>query len=46
MKKKFLCLMLTLVMVFSLVPSAVAANDEATQAAQILYELGLFSTLR
>ena len=42
MKKKFLCLMLTLVMVFSLVPSAVAANDEATQAAQTLYELGLF----
>ncbi len=42
MKKKFLCLILTLVMVFSLVPSAVAANDEATQAAQTLYELGLF----
>lgn len=42
MKKKFLCLMLTLVVVFSLVPSAVAANDEATQAAQTLYELGLF----
>lgn len=42
MKKKFLCLILTLVMVFCLVPSAVAANDEATQAAQMLYELGLF----
>ena len=42
MKKKFLCLFLALVMVFSLIPSAVAANDEATQAAQTLYELGLF----
>jgi len=41
-KKKFLSLILTLVMVCSFVPFATAANDEATQAAQTLYELGLF----
>lgn len=43
MKKKFLCLILTFVMVFSLIPSAVAtANDDATEAAETLYALGLF----
>ena len=40
--KKFLSLILTLVLVCSLVPVAHAAEDEATQAAQTLYELGLF----
>lgn len=42
MKKKFMCLILAFIMVLSLVPGAAAASDEATQAAQTLYELGLF----
>ncbi|MBP3508495.1 S-layer homology domain-containing protein [Oscillibacter sp.] len=42
MKKRVLCLILTLVMIFALVPSAAAASDEATEAAEALYELGLF----
>ena len=35
-------MILTLVMIFSIVPSATAANNEATEAAEALYELGLF----
>ena len=42
MKKRLLCMILTLVMIFSLVPSVAAASDEATEAAEALYELGLF----
>ena len=42
MKKRLLCMILTLVMIFSLVPSVAAASDEATEAAETLYELGLF----
>ena len=42
MKKRVLCLILTLVMIFALVPSAAAASDEAAEAAEALYELGLF----
>ena len=42
MKKRLLCMILTLVMIFSLVPSAAAASNEATEAAETLYELGLF----
>ena len=42
MKKRVLCMILTLVMIFSLVPSVAAASDEATEAAEALYELGLF----
>lgn len=42
MKKRLSCIILTLVMIFSLVPSAAAASDEATEAAEALYELGLF----
>ena len=40
--KKLLSLMLTLVLMCNLIPAAHAASDEATQAAQTLYELGLF----
>ena len=42
MKKRVLCMILTLVMIFALVPSATAASNEATKAAEALYELGLF----
>ena len=42
MKKRVLCMFLTLIMIFSLVPSAAAASNEATEAAETLYELGLF----
>jgi len=43
MKKKLLCLLLTLLMVCSLLPAALAVNDDAAgEAAQTLYELGLF----
>ena len=43
MKKRLLCMILTLTMIFCLVPSAAAAaSDEATEAAEALYELGLF----
>jgi len=40
--KKVLSLILTLVLVCGLIPAAHAAEDEAVQAAQTLYELGLF----
>ena len=42
MKKRVLCMILTLVMIFSIVLSATAASNEATEAAEALYELGLF----
>jgi len=42
MKKKLSCLILTLIMAFSLLPTVSAANDEATEAAETLYDLGLF----
>lgn len=42
MKKRVLCMILTLVMIFTLVPSVAAASKEATKAAEALYELGLF----
>ncbi len=40
--KRLLALLLTLLMVLSLVPAALAAGEDATQAAQALYDLGLF----
>lgn len=40
--KKLLALLLTLLMVLPLVPAALAAGEDATQAAQALYDLGLF----
>lgn len=42
MKKKLYLLLLTMIMIFSVTPSAAAASEEATQSAQTLYELGLF----
>ena len=42
MKKRLSCIILTLVMIISLVPFAAAASDAATEAAEALYELGLF----
>jgi len=42
MKKKITSLILALVMLFSMIPTAVAASEEATEAAEALYELGLF----
>lgn len=42
MKKRFLACILALVLAISLVPTAFAATDEATEAAQALYEMGLF----
>ncbi len=40
--KRFIATILTLALMCSFVPVAFAATDEATQAAQSLYELGLF----
>ena len=42
MKKRLSCVILALVMAFTLVPSVAVASDEATEAAEALYELGLF----
>ena len=42
MKKTVFCVVLTLVMTLCLIPSAAAASDDAAEAAQTLYELGLF----
>jgi len=42
MKKMLTCLLLTLLMLCSLMPSALAANKAAEEAAETLYELGLF----
>lgn len=42
MKKRLVSLLLAVIMVCSMIPTAFAATDEATQAAQALYELGLF----
>lgn len=42
MKKKLISLLLALAVVFSLTQVAFAASSEATQAAEVLYELGLF----
>ena len=42
MKKNLFCLFLTLLMAVCLMSSAFAANDDAADAAQTLYELGLF----
>lgn len=42
MKKRIISLLLTVLMLCSAMPSAFAATDEATQAAEALYELGLF----
>lgn len=41
--KRLISLILSLVMISSLLPSAFAASDEAAEAAQALYELGLFN---
>ena len=41
--KRFLSFILALVLAASLVPSAFAASDEAVQAANALYTLGLFN---
>ncbi len=40
--KRFIATILTLALMCSFVPAAFAATDEATQAAQTLYDLGLF----
>jgi len=42
MKKKLFCLFLAVLMACSLMPSALAANKAAEEAAETLYELGLF----
>ena len=42
MKKRIPCMILSLIMFFYLVPPANAMNNEAIQAADALYELGLF----
>ena len=42
MRKRVSCILLTLLVLLRLVPSASAAGDDAAEAAQILYELGLF----
>lgn len=42
MRKRITCMILSLIMIFSIVPSATAASNEATEAAEALYELGLF----
>ena len=43
MKKKLSCLFLAVLMALSLLPAALAVNDDAAEeAAQTLYELGLF----
>lgn len=42
MKKRLSCMILTLAMIFCLVPYSAAVSDEATEAAEALYELGLF----
>lgn len=42
MKQKLISLLLAAVLVCSMMPSALAASDTATEAAQALYELGLF----
>ena len=41
--KRIISMILSLVLVFSLVPSAYAASDEATAAANALHERGLFN---
>lgn len=41
--KRILSFVLSLALVFSLIPSAFAASNEANEAAQSLYELGLFN---
>ena len=41
--KRILSFVLSLVLVLSLIPSTFAASNEANEAAQSLYELGLFS---
>ena len=43
MKKKIISLLLAIVMVCSIIPSAFAASDEAVTAADALHELGLFN---
>ncbi len=40
--KKFFAIILALALVLSLAPGALAANDEALEAANALYEMGLF----
>lgn len=42
MKKRLVSLFLSAIMVCSMMPTAFASTDEAKQAAQALYELGLF----
>ncbi|MDY3282355.1 S-layer homology domain-containing protein [Dysosmobacter sp.] len=42
MKKKIISLLLAAVMLCGIMPTAFAASDEATAAAEALYELGLF----
>lgn len=41
--KRFVSMVLALTMLLSLVPASYAASNEATEAAQALYELGLFN---
>ena len=43
MKKKIISLLLAIVMVCSIIPTAFAASDEAVTAADALHELGLFN---
>ena len=43
MKKRIISLLLVVMVLFSLAPTAFAANDEATEAADKLHALGLFN---
>ena len=42
MKKKLISILLASIMAFFLLPTAFAVTEEATEAAEALYELGLF----
>ena len=43
MKKRIICLLLAVITIFSLMPTAFAASSEATAAADTLHSLGLFN---
>ena len=43
MKKRLISFILTVVMLFAIVPTAFAASDKAVAAANALHELGLFN---
>ena len=43
MKKRMIAIFLVLCLMFAMVPTASAAEDEAQIAAQTLYDMGLFN---